>query len=461
LAKQNNIKQYRKPININLGMIIFGVIFVYIVIGVFLYFTTDHIIGYEVQTGSLAVSNIYKGLALREEEVIVSDASGYVNYYAREGERVGCGNLVYAIDESGKISEMLGNGDPSETAMTDSDLTELKTEIVGFCNDFSREKFSTVYDFKYNVQGTVLKLANYNILSNLNSLDAANSDLVDFSNAPKSGIISYSTDGYENKQPSEITAKDFETENYTKTQLVNNALVSKGDPVYRLSLSEDWSIIIPVEEERLEELVEEEYVKVKFLRNQQTSWAKVKALNNSDGTYAELSFNNSMITFCTDRFVDIELITNDEKGLKIPNSAIVEKEFYLVPFDFVTQGGKNNANGVLRQSVMEDGSTTTEFTVTQIYSKNDTEYYLDDMTLRAGDVLIKPNSTETFTVGKKATLIGVYNINKGYADFKQIIILYRNDQYSIVQSGTDYGLSAYDHIVLEAETVNENDLIYE
>ncbi|NLL79988.1 MAG: hypothetical protein GX234_09410 [Clostridiales bacterium] len=461
MAKQNNIKQYRKPININLGMIIFGVIFVYIVIGVFLYFTTDHIIGYEVQTGSLAVSNIYKGLALREEEVIVSDASGYVNYYAREGERVGCGNLVYAIDESGKISEMLGNGDPSETAMTDSDLTELKTEIVGFCNDFSREKFSTVYDFKYNVQGTVLKLANYNILSNLNSLDAANSDLVDFSNAPKSGIISYSTDGYENKQPSEITAKDFETENYTKTQLVNNALVSKGDPVYRLSLSEDWSIIIPVEEERLEELVEEEYVKVKFLRNQQTSWAKVKALNNSDGTYAELSFNNSMITFCTDRFVDIELITNDEKGLKIPNSAIVEKEFYLVPFDFVTQGGKNNANGVLRQSVMEDGSTTTEFTVTQIYSKNDTEYYLDDMTLRAGDVLIKPNSTETFTVGKKATLIGVYNINKGYADFKQIIILYRNDQYSIVQSGTDYGLSAYDHIVLEAETVNENDLIYE
>ena len=97
----------------------------------------------------------------------------------------------------------------------------------------------------------------------------------------------------------------------------------------------------------------------------------------------------------------------------------------------------------------------------QIYSKNETEYYLDDFTLRAGDILIKPNSTETFTVGKKATLIGVYNINKGYADFKQIIILYRNDEYSIVQSGTDYGLNAYDHIVLEAETVKENDLIYE
>lgn len=461
MARQNNIKQYRKPININLGMIIFSAIFVYIVIGVFLYFTTEHIIGYEVQTGSLAVSNIYKGLALREEEIITSDAAGYINYYAREGERVGCGNLVYSIDESGKLSELVGSSDPSENAMTDSDLTELKTEITGFCNEFSKDDFSSVYDFKYNVQGTVLKLANYNILSNLDSLGKRSSELVDFANAPKSGIITYSTDSYENKKPEEITSADFELENYAKNQLVNNALVSKGDPVYKLSLSEDWSIIIPVEQERLDDLVEEEYVKVKFLKNQQISWAQVKALSNSDGTYAQLIFNNSMITFCSDRFVDIELITNDEKGLKIPNSAIVEKEFFLVPFDYVTQGGKTNTNGVLRQAVMEDGSTTTEFTATQIYSKNDTEYYLDDMTLRTGDVLIKPNSTETYTVGKKATLIGVYNINKGYADFKQIIILYQNDQYSIVQSGTDYGLSAYDHIVLEAETVNENDLIYE
>lgn len=461
MAGQNNIKQYRKPININLGMIIFSAIFVYIVIGVFLYFTTEHIIGYEVQTGSLAVSNIYKGLALREEEVVTAKNAGYINYYAREGERVGCGNLVYSIDESGRLSELVGTGDPSENAMTDSDLTELKTEITGFCNEFSKDSFSSVYDFKYNVQGTVLKLANYNILSNLNSLGKGSTELVDFSNAPKSGIITYSTDGYENKKPEEITAADFESEHYTKNQLVNNALVSKGDPVYKLSLSEDWSIVIPMEPERLDELVEVEYVKVKFLKNQQISWAQVKALSNADETYAQLIFNNSMISFCTDRFVDIELITNDEKGLKIPNSAIVEKEFFLVPFDFVTQGGKTNTNGVLRQAVMEDGSTTTEFTATQIYSKNDEEYYLDDMTLRTGDILIKPNSTETYSVGKKATLIGVYNINKGYADFKQIIILYQNDQYSIVQSGTDYGLSAYDHIVLEAETVNENDLIYE
>ena len=43
-------------------------------------------------------------------------------------------------------------------------------------------------------------------------------------------------------------------------------------------------------------------------------------------------------------------------------------------------------------------------------------------------------------MSKRATLIGVYNMNKGYADFKQINIMYQNDEYSIVEANTRYGL---------------------
>ena len=57
-------------------------------------------------------------------------------------------------------------------------------------------------------------------------------------------------------------------------------------------------------------------------------------------------------------------------------------------------------------------------------------------------------------------LTGVYNINKGYADFKEIQILAQNDEYAIVKSNTTYGLSADDRIVLDAETVNDDELIY-
>ena len=39
-------------------------------------------------------------------------------------------------------------------------------------------------------------------------------------------------------------------------------------------------------------------------------------------------------------------------------------------------------------------------------------------------------------------------------------IIDENDSYCIVQGGTNYGLSVYDHIVLNASTVSEDDLLY-
>ena len=168
-----------------------------------------------------------------------------------------------------------------------------------------------------------------------------------------------------------------------------------------------------------------------------------------------------MVTFCTDRFIDIELILEDETGLKVPNSAIIEKEFFIVPKDYVTKGGNSNNYGVMLETYKEDGTPTTEFVETTIYGETEEEYYLDDMVLRIGNHIIKPESTEKYAISKRGSLTGVYNINKGYADFKQINVLYHNDEYSIVKSNTQYGLSVYDYIVLDATTVVDDEFIYE
>ncbi len=254
----------------------------------------------------------------------------------------------------------------------------------------------------------------------------------------------------------------FDTKNYEKTQLISSELVDAGQPVYKLSTNEDWSIVIQTDMKKAEELIEAEFVKVKFLKNQDTSWGEVSTYTNVDGEiFVKLTFTNSMVTFCTDRFIDIELILEEEEGLKIPNSSIVQKEFFIVPKDYVTKGGNGNSYGVLLERYKEDGTATTEFVETTIYNETETEYYIDDMVLRAGNDIIKPESTEKFTISKQGSLTGVYNINKGYADFKQINILYDNEEYSIVKSNTQYGLSVYDYIVLDASTVVDDELIYE
>lgn len=468
-SKQVNIRKYRKPLNINIGMVIFAAIFIYVLICIVLFFNQKHIKPHEVREGSLATTNVYRGVILREETVVNCESAGYVNYYAREGERVAVGDLVYTIDEADRLSELLSSAETDGNSLSSADLKELRDDIVNFSHGFSPDNFETVYDFKYSVQGTVLKLSNSNIIELLDSIGGTSQsvEFISFCKAKNSGIVMYWTDGYESLTPETVTKEVFNNKDYKKQQLISSELLANGDAAYKVCTDEHWSIVIPIEQEWGKQLEKEEYVKVRFQKNQEEAWGKVKLYYNADENYyLQLSFTNSMISFVTDRFLDIELILHDEKGLKIPNSSIVEKEFILIPEDYLTQSGTEKSTGVLREKALEDGTMSTEYVSVSVYNKSEEEdgsvyYYVDDTSLRNGDRLYKPNSTEQYVVSRRGTLVGVYNMNKGYADFRRIIVLYKNDEYSIVQSNTDYGLNVYDFIVLDADAVNENDFIYE
>ena len=165
-----------------------------------------------------------------------------------------------------------------------------------------------------------------------------------------------------------------------------------------------------------------------------------------------------MITFATERFIDIELLTDDKQGLKIPVSAIVDREFYLIPEEYMTKGGDSDADGFIREAYLESGEKTSEFVEADVYDKVDGKIYVDTKVFNSGDVLIKPDSTDSFTVSEKTKLISVvYNMNSGYADFRKIKLLYSNKEYAIVESGTMYGLNVYDHIVLNGKDVEDKD----
>lgn len=468
-GNRNNITEYRsykrdrKVLNLNIGMMVFLVILVYVVICVVMYFRTDHIVRYSVQEGSLTSNSIYTGIALRQEEIVTGQDAGYVNYFAREGERTAAGDLIYTVDETGRLSDYIKAGSNGENSLSDSDLAQLRTEITVFMHDFNQKQFDEVYNFRHNMESAVVKLANYNILENADALnDSSGKALINYRYAARSGIVLYFTDGYEDLKLENMTKELFDKENYERTYLVNNGLVAAGDPVYKLSTAEDWSIVILADKELADQLVEEEYVEVRFLKNQYTAWGKVDTYTNEAGdTFISLTFTNSMITFSTDRFVDVELLLEEERGLKIPNSAIVQKEFFIVPKAYVTRGGNNGGDGVLLETYNEEGEATTQFVETEIYEETETDYYLDNSVLRAGNYIVMPETGEKYAVSRTGSLQGVYNINKGYADFKQISVLYSNDEYSVVKSNTAYGLNVYDYIVLDASTVNDNEFIYE
>ena len=116
------IKQFKKPLNINLGMIFFGVIFIYLLVCIFLYFTTKHVAGYQVKTGSLFVNNVYTGMAIREENLITSDYAGYLNYYVREGSRIGAQKMVCTVDEGGRLKDIMNEQSMGENSLSEESL---------------------------------------------------------------------------------------------------------------------------------------------------------------------------------------------------------------------------------------------------------------------------------------------------------------------------------------------------
>ncbi len=92
----------------NLGVLVCGVIFVYIIILIVLSTQTTSIAGYEVKLGRLAVRNTVRGVAVRGEKVYYSDADGYINYDVRENERVSSGTFVFSMDESDTLTQIFG-----------------------------------------------------------------------------------------------------------------------------------------------------------------------------------------------------------------------------------------------------------------------------------------------------------------------------------------------------------------
>ena len=80
--------------------------------------------------------------------------------------------------------------------------------------------------------------------------------------------------------------------------------------------------------------------------------------------------------------------------------------------------------------------------------------------MKKGDTLLCEDSNDTMALKEKGTLEGVYNINRGYAVFRQINILAESEEYYIVEENTSYGLTNYDRIALDGKGIKEDEVVF-
>lgn len=456
----NNVTKYRRKKDINVAVIVFLIIFIYVLINIYIFFTKDHLSIYEVKEGYTSDNNVFTGLILREEEVIKTNVAGYVNYYHRDGDRIGKTQTTYSITDQ-KVTSNLSN-DADGLNLSNSDINEIKKEVSEFQRNYNSANFTNVYDFKYELDGLILQLSNDNMLANLNTSTAQDKSKTSFNidNAKHSGVITYSMDGLEELKLDGITIEHFNVDSYNKVSLRTMDIIEKDSPVYRLVKSDNWNIVLHLDNSQYEKLQGKDKIKATLGESELevTVPLSFKVLNEE--YYAVLSLNKFMIQFINQRYIKVELEHNMAKGLKIPVSSIVNKDFYMVPLDYFTVGGDSGTKGVIMEDYLEKGEIGYKFVPTDIFYSDEKYGYVDGRLFNNNNWLVKEDTGERFRISLTDTLKGVFNVNKGYAIFRRIEILYENEEYCIIAEGTSYGLSVYDHIALVGSTAIEQAIIY-
>ncbi len=464
--QKKNVVRYRRRFRINVGIVVFAIVLVYFLIYLVQYLTTNHISVYEVEKGEIMVSSQYSGLVLRTEEVSYAEESGKLNYYSMEGEKVGYGDLICSIDTEGSLYQQIAAAGLDGNSLTMSDLLNVQEMITSFSDDYSSEQFFDVYSFGDNLNAEVRDSLHLSALENLG--EQVYSDSFTLVSAEEDGVLAFYTDGYENVTPETFTANLYQASDYSRDTMSGNTTVSQGQPLYKTVTDENWYMLIPLSSEisaqylsRMEDSDSTFLLLVTFKKDEVQTYATATVKFYDGEPFLLLSFNSSMVRYISDRYLDVELGSDDDTGLKIPNSAITQKEFFAVPEEYIVSGDSSTDIGVNRVVTDKEGTQYTEYTDVDIYYVDEEtgEYYIAGEEIQAGDTLQGVDSDVRYILGKTSVHDGVYNVNKGYAVFKLVDIISSNGEYSIVESGTSYGLSLYDRVALDGDEIVEGEYV--
>lgn len=444
------MNNHREHLKMNIGLIVFVVIFFYMAANGVIYLTKSHVSFCEVQPGRIVDSDSFTGFILRDEAVVGAVKSGYVNYFINDGDKAAKnGNVCMIENNSSGITEGLAQ----MTSFTNTDYSDIREQITTFKKNYNDSDYSDVYSLDYQLSNIVSRIVSRNNIHTMSTTPSSSN--YDIMKAAENGIISYTFDRMEGYTSADMTPELFSKHNYAKEQLAAGTYVDSQSPVYKIIYDDNWQIILYPTTEQLAKLKDLETVKITFTKDDITVNADVSVFENNGTTYVSLSLSNYMIRYYNDRYIDIEIIWNSQDGLKIPASAVTTKDFYMIPIEYLITEETSSEEGFYIE-----GSTGSELIKPVIYKKSEDYCYVDCNDISAGTVLKDLSTGKTYQIGQAAALKGVYNINKGYAMFRVIDVLYEYGDYCIIDDRTSYGVTLYDHIILDGNSAYENQIIY-
>ena len=456
---KNNVVKFNRDIKFNTATCIIAVILIYVIICVFRATSKDPITVYKVNKSDVSNNIELTGLAVRDERIINSIQSGYICYYVRDGEKAKRYSTICTVDKSGEIYNLINESSDYDDLFTDENYSDIRSIISLYKVNYDDVSYYNSYVFENNVNNKVLDLTNEILMQQMyeNNAVATGTTIT----TPYSGIVTYYIDGFENFDISKISKEDFDKSKYNKETLKSGDSVETNTPIIKIIPSEEWDIVAPITEDQINALGERSKVTFYINNSSYTASMPFEIINGTDGTYIKIHMTKYLNNFLSERYISIEIIMDEDSGLKVPVSSIVEKEVYKVPIDYFSAGSNQSYTTKLNIQVKdENGELTIKQVSPTIYKTDDEYYYVDPLAFEDTDVLYNIETNQTLAVSILGTdsIEGVYFANRGTAEFKMITIIKIVDEFALIES--DENLKIYDNIVLDADTVTENQIIY-
>ena len=157
-----NIQIYQRKTKYNIGVILFGIIFIYLVITILAYVTNKKVSVYEVREGSILKDNAYTGLVLRDEQIVKADSDGYVNYFVTEEKTRSVAKLMYTVflrtswDWMTRMHQPVQKMILRRRILRQEEQASIIQKAHSFTESFRSQQYNDVYNFKNTITDVVL-----------------------------------------------------------------------------------------------------------------------------------------------------------------------------------------------------------------------------------------------------------------------------------------------------------------
>lgn len=458
-SKKKNIH-----LHINIGTLIFIIIVIYLMAYILSYIGKSKLAIYEVSASDIVDSVEGTGVALRKETLMNASQSGYINYYVQEGSLVNKNGTVYIVDSTGKVQQYLDALLEKKNSVSQDEKEQIVEKLKVFSEGYKDNNFSLLYETQKDISNTLLANTDTMLAENKEELTKKYGDNAYVAvPSPGDGLVSFLSDGME-KLDQKAVSKDTFINKTKMKDLRTDKKQKAGSPVYRLIEGQDWQLMIPLSKNDYSRLKKREEdsqtIQVTFYKDNFVTDTEYHCLKKGESYYVILSFDNYIQRYLNQRYLYVSLTLSETKGLKIPSSSLVKKEVYKIPKSFLVNGSNSSKKEQVNiMKTNKKGEKVLTQTAVDVYKTDDDYAYVCSGNLKRGTVISETSKEKIYTLKNNVQIQGVYIVNRGYTVFKQVEMVERNEDYCIV-SAKNRGIELYDRIILNSDTVKEDQVIY-